>query len=135
MSDALTAASMINNTLHAYQIGEMFTATRARNNDAVEIARLQALVQQLADYGRYAERQHNSLIAEAKRIDAERCQQINAQLKEIAELRATIDRLTAAMTAQAKTNEENYNRLARHCDFIQQGYRALAEKYGPPSRS
>jgi len=135
MSDALTAARMISTTLSAYQFADMFTAARARNYEAAEIAALQALVQRLANYGRYVEQQHNSLLAEAKKIDAQRCQQINAQLDEIAELRATVERLTSALTEQAKLNERNYDQLARHCDFIQRGYKALADKYGPPSGS
>lgn len=91
MSDALTAARMISTTLAAYQFADIFSPAPAPNNGAVEIARLQALVQRLADYARYAEQQHNSLLAEAQRIDAERCRQINAQLDEIATLRRRIE--------------------------------------------
>jgi septal ring factor EnvC (AmiA/AmiB activator) len=122
MSDALTAAGMICNTMHAYQIGDMFTAARARNNEAAEIAALQALVQRLANYGRYVEQQHNSLLAEAKKIDAQRCQQINAQLDEIAELRRELENkgeVTASLLRQiGRMREELATLTYRKIDYM-----------------
>ncbi len=135
MSDALAAANMISGDLAFYRMMDGLRAARARNNEAAEIAALQALVQRLANYGRYVEQQHNSLLAEAKRIDAQRCQQINDLTDENARLRETVARLTAALAAQAKLNEENYNSLLNRCNFIKRGYNALVEKYGPPSQS
>ncbi|GAB0119826.1 hypothetical protein [Acidisoma sp. 7E03] len=130
MSDALAAASMINNTLHAYQIGDLFAKARSRNTDAVEIARLQALVQRLADYARYAEQQHNSLLAEAQKIDAQRCEQINAQQDEIAALRARIDALTEASTRRAEESRTKYNRLVEDYNILLRDNRALRQKSG-----
>ena len=135
MSDALAAANMISGDLAFYRMMDGLRAARAQNNGAANIAALQALVQRLTDYARYVEQQHNSLLADAKRIDAQRCQQINAQLDEIAELRATVERLTTALAAQAKSSEENYNSLLARCNFIKRGYNALVEKHGPPSES
>jgi len=128
MSDALTAASMINNTLHAYQIGEFFTAARARNDDAVEIARLQALVQRLADYGRYVEQQHNSLLTEAQSLDAERCQRINAQQDEISALRARLEELTQMSAQRAEESRAKYNRLVDDYNLLLRDHRALKQQ-------
>jgi len=135
MSDALAAANIIGGDLAFYRMMDGLRAARAESNLQAQNAALQALVQRLADYARYAEQQHNSLLAEAQKIDAQRCEQINAQQDEIAALRATVDHLNAALAQQIKTSEENYGRLRQHCDFIRQGYNALAEKYGPPSQA
>jgi len=121
---------MISTSLFTAQIGDIFAGSRAHSNDAVEIARLQALVQRLADYGRYAEQQHNSLLAEAKKIDAERCQQINAQLKEIAELRAQVDRVTATSAQRAEESRTRYNRLVADYNLLLRDLRALQQKTG-----
>jgi 2C-methyl-D-erythritol 2,4-cyclodiphosphate synthase len=128
MSDAITAAQMISTSLFTSQIGDMFAATRARNNDAAEIAALQALVQRLANYGRHVEQQHNSLLAEAKKIDAQRCQQINAQLDEIAALRAKLENLTSTSAQRAEESRNDYNRLVEDFNLLLRDYRALREK-------
>ena len=130
MSDALTAARMISTTLSAYQFADMFTAARARNYEAAEIAALQALVQRLANYGRYVEQQHNSLLAEAKKIDAQRCQQINAQLDEIAELRAKLENLTATSAQRAEESRTKYNRLVERFNLLLRDYKALQQTTG-----
>jgi uncharacterized protein (DUF3084 family) len=115
MSDALTAASMISNTLHAYQIGDMFTAARVRHNNGRDIAALQGLVQRLADYGRYIEQQHNSLLADAKKLDAERLRQIDAQQQEIAQLRE--ERASARESAQV-LGKQGYKYLKLHDELV-----------------
>jgi len=91
MSDALAAANMISGDLAFYRMMDGLRAARAQSNLQVQNAALQALVQRLADYGRYVEQQHNSLLTEAQSLDAQRCQQINAQQEEISALRRKIE--------------------------------------------
>jgi Mg2+ and Co2+ transporter CorA len=131
-------AGALSTQLEIYRWEDHFSrlrAARADNSREVEIAALRALVQRLVDYARSVEQQHNSLLAEAKKLDAQRLQQIDGLTDENARLRETVARLTAALAAQAKLNEENYNSLLNRCNFIKRGYNALVEKYGPPSQS
>jgi hypothetical protein len=108
-------------------------AARAQSDLHAQNAALQALVQRLAIYGRYVEQQHNSLLAEAKRIDVQRCQQINAQQQEIAELRASIDNLTQTSAQRAEESRNKYNRLVEDFNVLLRDYRALQQKSGEQS--
>ena len=114
MSDALAAANMISGDLAFYRMMDGLRAARVRNNEAAEIAALQALVQRLAHYGRYVEQQHNSLLAEAKRIDVQRCEQINAQLEEIDALHREVEDkrdVTASLLRQIGSMREELTTL------------------------
>ncbi|HVX58067.1 MAG TPA: hypothetical protein VHA37_10200, partial [Candidatus Saccharimonadales bacterium] len=62
-------AGALSTQLEIYRWEDHFSrlrAARAQSNLRAQNAALHALVQRLADYGRYVEQQHNSLLADAK---------------------------------------------------------------------
>jgi hypothetical protein len=126
-------AGALSTQLEMYRWEDHFSrmrAVRAESNLQAQNAALQALVQRLANYGRYVEQQHNCLLAEAQKIDAQRCQQINAQQQEIAELRSKLSNLTATSAKQAEESRSDYNRLVEDFNLLLRDFRALQEKSG-----
>jgi hypothetical protein len=128
MSDALAAANMISGDLAFYRMMDGLRAARAQSNLEAQNEALQALVQRLADYGRYVEQQHNSLLAEAQSLDAQRCQQINAQQDEISALRARLEELTQMSAQRAEESRTKYNRLVEDYNLLLRDHRALKQQ-------
>lgn len=129
-------AGALSTQLEIYRWEDHFSrlrAARADNSREVEIAALRTLVQRLVNYARSVEQQHNSLLAEAKKLDAQRLQQIDAQQQEIADLRISIEKLTAASAQRAEESRNEYNRLVEDFNLLLRDYRALQEKSGDQS--